>query len=248
MATPASIDRVSLKMPPFWQDDPILWFAQIESQFVLSGVSSDNTKFHAVACALENPIAKLVRDIIIKPPNEGKYNFLKDALITRLSPSKESRLKRLLQGDEIGDRTPSQFLRHLRELGGTSITDDLLRTLWLGRLPSRIQDILVANTNQDLEALAVIADRIIENTNASSYVAVLDPQPVNNVDTQLEELSRQLAALSASSSRQRARRQRSSERTTAEDEVCWYHRKFGKEATRCRKPCSFQSKNSVGRQ
>ena len=49
----ASIDRVSVKIPPFWRKDPEMWFAQVETQFVLAGRTSDETKFNHVAGNLD---------------------------------------------------------------------------------------------------------------------------------------------------------------------------------------------------
>lgn len=31
-----------------------------------------------------------------------------------------------------------------------------------------------------------------------------------------------------------------------DDGVCWYHRKFGADATKCTKPCAFKSGNGKG--
>lgn len=43
----------------------------------------------------------------------------------------------------MGDSTPSQFLRHMRDLAGSLLPEALLRTLWIGRLPHAMQAILV---------------------------------------------------------------------------------------------------------
>ncbi|GFS58916.1 hypothetical protein NPIL_211641 [Nephila pilipes] len=36
-----SISRVVFKAPPFWEDDPELWFYKIESQFIMDAISSE---------------------------------------------------------------------------------------------------------------------------------------------------------------------------------------------------------------
>lgn len=33
--TSAQVNRVSVKLPPFWKDKPSLWFVQAEAQFSL---------------------------------------------------------------------------------------------------------------------------------------------------------------------------------------------------------------------
>lgn len=51
--SPAQIDapessKVSVKVCPFWKDKPMLWFCQLESQFILNGISSDTTKYYSL--------------------------------------------------------------------------------------------------------------------------------------------------------------------------------------------------------
>uniref|UniRef100_A0ABD2WYG9 Uncharacterized protein n=1 Tax=Trichogramma kaykai TaxID=54128 RepID=A0ABD2WYG9_9HYME len=100
-------------------------------------------------------------------------------LIERLSASEEQRVRQLISEEELGDRKPSQFLRHLRSLAGATIVqDNLMRQLWLHRLPSSVRAILATQTDAALDKLAELADKIIEispctptlNVNAASTV------------------------------------------------------------------------------
>jgi hypothetical protein len=61
----------------------------------------------------------------------------------------------------MGDRKPSQFLRHLRGLV-PYVPDDFLRSIWFSRRPSNVQAILAGQPEEDLNAAAHRADRIIE--------------------------------------------------------------------------------------
>ena len=102
-----------------------MWFAQVETQFALSNVKVDATKFNYVTGNLDAKYAAEVRDILTLPENDpGKtYANLKTQLIGRLSASQDQKTRRLLEHEEIGDRTPSQFLRHLRGLAGSVFPD-----------------------------------------------------------------------------------------------------------------------------
>ena len=40
--------HVSVKLPPFSESNPALWFGKAESQFILRGIKDDTTKFHHI--------------------------------------------------------------------------------------------------------------------------------------------------------------------------------------------------------
>jgi hypothetical protein len=61
--------------------------------------------------------------------------------------------------EEMGDCKPSQFFRHLKSLT-LEVPDDFLRSIWSSRLPSHIQDILVGQSEDDLDSASKLADRI----------------------------------------------------------------------------------------
>jgi hypothetical protein len=44
-SSPAEVSRVAVRIPPFWAERPVVWFAQAEAQFNLVGISSEKTKF-----------------------------------------------------------------------------------------------------------------------------------------------------------------------------------------------------------
>jgi hypothetical protein len=120
------VDRVTVRVPPFWSNEPALWFSQLESQLALANVTADTTKFHYVVSNLDFRNAQVVRDILQTPPRSDKYEALKTALISRLSSSEEQRIQQLLQREDLGDRKPSEFLRHLRSLA--TVPENLLRS------------------------------------------------------------------------------------------------------------------------
>jgi hypothetical protein len=99
-----------------------------------------------------------VDDIINSPPKQNPYTTLKTELIKRLCPSKDQRTRQFFTLEELGDRKPSQFLRHLKSLA-PDIPDDYLRILWTSRLPTDIRTILVGLPEVELESAALDANR-----------------------------------------------------------------------------------------
>ncbi|KAG8260286.1 hypothetical protein J6590_100403 [Homalodisca vitripennis] len=60
----------------------------------------------------------------------------------RLSSSELQRLNKLISEEEIGDRKPSQFLRHIHSPVGAIVMQDNLRwIIWLQRLWSTVRAI-----------------------------------------------------------------------------------------------------------
>ncbi|KAL4123292.1 hypothetical protein QTP88_015490 [Uroleucon formosanum] len=53
----ASVNRVAIKLSPFWAERPSLWFSQVDSQFAISGITSEETKFNYVVAQLDTRYA-----------------------------------------------------------------------------------------------------------------------------------------------------------------------------------------------
>jgi len=248
------IGRLAIKAPPFWPEEPELWFAQLEGQFALGGITQDATKYLYVIAHIETKYAREVRDIITQPPEAGKYEAIKKALIQRLTITQEQRTRQLLEHEELGDRKPSQFLRHLRTLAGTNVPEQLLRTLWLGRLPSQMQVILATRPDDRLDEVAEQADRIAEVTSRSVVAATNSSTKTQSLEEQIKKLTQQIEKLKHNRSRSRyinwTARNRSKSRSQNRaiknsEEIYFYHRRFGEKANKCQ-PCKYKKENEDG--
>lgn len=101
-----------------------------------------------------------MRDILVDPPRENRYAALKNELIKRLSTSQAEKTRQLLKDAQMGDKTPSQFLRVLRDLAGRDVHDHLLREIWVSRLSNQIRPILAIEDDKPLDRLAKAADGV----------------------------------------------------------------------------------------
>lgn len=240
----AKVCRVAVKLPTFWADKPAIWFAQVEAQFQIANIVLDATKYNYVVGHLDQKLAGEVEDLITNPPSEGKYEKLKEVLIQRLSISQEKRVRQLLSDEELGDRKPSQFLRHLRSLAGTALSDDnIIRQLWLRRLPQQAQAILAAQADLNLDKVSELADKIVELAPEPAVCSASSTFTLAILAKQLEEVSSQVAALSRQQRQPSRDRSVSSGRASNSAKRCWYHRKWGAKATRCISPCNWKAEN-----
>ncbi|XP_076764833.1 uncharacterized protein LOC143431780 [Xylocopa sonorina] len=184
-------NRFAIRVPPFYPEHPSLWFNQLEAQFALNGVVADHTKFYYVAAQLETKYPKEVQDIISNPPESEKYETLKAMLTQRLSPTQNQRIPAdLRKRRDRRHRTPSQFLRHMKNLTGTTVTNDFLRTWWAGRLSAMTRAIVIAQTDLPLTKIAEIADKIHEGTPKSETTVASVTS-----DTAISQLMQKLQSL-----------------------------------------------------
>ncbi|KAJ1518943.1 hypothetical protein ONE63_011445 [Megalurothrips usitatus] len=193
--------------------------------------------YRHVVAQLDSRMAAEVEDILTGPPEGQTYENLKKQLIARLSLSEERRINQLLAEEDIGDRTPSQFLRHLRALAGGSaaVNDAVMKRIWTRRLPSHVTAILASQPDLDLDKLAPLADRVLEaapgipSVHAVSTAAA--PGPVDALAKMIETLAGRVEALtqqSRSRSRGRSRSRNNNNdgggaRGGSDSGLCWYH-------------------------
>ena len=263
---------VSLKLPPYWPADPYVWFAQVEAQFGTRGITAERTQYDYIISALTPEIAQEVRDLLLEPPKDTPYATLKAELIKRTTATEQKRLQQLLTDEVLGDRKPTQLLRHMRQLlGDRALEESILRQLFLQRLPSNVQMVLTSTgDSMQIEKLAELADKVIDvavqpHTSVSFVTppppAVPPTIPSVPVDLRAEldllrsEVSRltlklQTVTTHPSRSRSRHRQHRSRSRTPAPSpddtaDMCWYHANFGDRARKCHKPCSYTGNDNA---
>ena len=262
---PHPVASVSLKLPPYWPNDPAVWFAQVEAQFLTRNLTSQATKYAYVVASLQPEIAQEVRDLLLNPPTTQPYDQLKSALIQRTSASEQKRLHQLLISEELGDRKPSQLLRCMHQLlGDNSLEDRILRQLFLQRLPTNVQLILASTSDTvSTDDLALLADKILAVAPPQPFIAAVHSDSpttttqiqdlrgqIDTLTTQLHTVINQLQAQPRSRSRGRSptpsrsfpRRNSSATRPTGSS--CWYHWRFGAAARKCDPPCSFTATSS----
>ncbi|GBL95843.1 hypothetical protein AVEN_227097-1 [Araneus ventricosus] len=216
----------------------------------LTGISAEKTKFHTVVAALDSKVLSCIADIVQNPPSDAMYDALKTRILRRFSQSESTKLRVLLQDLQLGDGKPSLLLQEMRNLAAGNIVDDVLKSIWMQRLPTSIQQILSVSKDT-LDGLAQISDKVNEVSSFRREVnAVLSENSelqslgeVTNLSAELKRIThsrfRRAQSSKRESSNNRARRS-SHTRTDNLNLLCWYRRRFAEKATKCVKPCSFQ--------
>ncbi|XP_067121586.1 uncharacterized protein [Centruroides vittatus] len=250
----------AVKIPPYNFSDPALWFHMCESTFALGSpkpITESATKFNYVVAHLPPEVASTVRDIIISPDRTDPYGHIKVELIKRSGESSQQELRKLLAGEQLGDRKPSELLRVLkRRAENFQIPDAVILELFIQHLPTSVQSILAAITPLDVDKAAEVADRVVEVTPAT-IASVSQPEKpdtlTNKILVEIDKLNKRIDKLTQARrdrSDHFSRRSRSSSghRNNSThrsiNNYCWYHNRFGAKAQKCTPPCSFPTNES----
>lgn len=264
---PNEIEKVTVhKMPPFWRAKPKMWFLQIEAIFDRAKITRDKTKFQEVLCQLEPDVLGLIEDLFEEEEHLQTYAEIKRRIIEQFSDSETKRLQTLLQDLSLEDKKPSALLREMRTLAGSNLPDEFLRNLWMQHLPKQTQAILAVHTG-GLAELALLADKIAEVAPSTTIAAVSATSSENTsgelnlLKKKIDDLTRLVNNLATRNPRERGRspsagreggRSSSVGRETISlqlrtNPLCFYHRKFGDKATKCRHPCEKSENFHAGR-
>jgi hypothetical protein len=145
-------------------------------------------------------------------------------LLATFTLSEYERAGLLLNQPALGADMPSVVMDRMLAHLGTHPPCFLFRRLFLDLMPDDVRTVLVHSAIADSRELAQLADRLW-----------LAKQPSTS-------------AVRISSTASSADKPKTN---TGNPDFCWYHRKWGQGATKCKQPCTFPSKSgnaSAGRQ
>ena len=113
---PAQQMTSNLKLPSFWPDTPVAWFATAEAQFQLRRIHSQAEGFCHVTAALDKSTLKKVVNIIVSPDPVQPFNKLKEALLASHILTDFQKVELILAMELLGARKPSELLADMLEL------------------------------------------------------------------------------------------------------------------------------------
>ncbi|XP_039308631.1 uncharacterized protein LOC120358421 [Solenopsis invicta] len=238
------------KLPPFWKEEPDLWFLQVEAAFGIAGIVRDETKYQYIIAHADPLFLPHITSLLRQPPAENKYETLKQRVLGAFTESEEVKLRKVLQGQQLGESKPTHFLQKIRNLAPVHVSDSIIKSMFLEQMPHQLRQILVANTDQDLDALTALADKLMEFSNPARLVVqqVNQADSDSSTDSSLAAIIRRLDKIEArftkakrnNRSRSASRPRTSSESKQKSDKYCFYHHRFGENAQKCSPPCSWK--------
>ncbi|GFT07264.1 transposon Tf2-9 polyprotein [Trichonephila clavipes] len=248
----------AVKIPPFNFNDPQLWFSTCERTFALGvpkAITDTFTKFNYIVSNLPPEAAAIVRDLIITPDETDPYGAIKVQLIQRTGESSQQEIRKLLTGEELGDRKPSELLRTMnRRAASHNVPEELMLELFLQQLPTAVQTILASITPITVEKAAEVADRILEVSTPSVSLSTnaIASSSENRILQEIERLHKRIDDLTMKERRTPERRNSSRPRnrsrnrsfSRSRESCCWYHKKFQERAKKCIPPCSYKKNES----
>lgn len=261
-----------IKLSPFCAVDAFAWFLRAEIQFRLKNENSQTRRADHVLAALPDEVFSRISQWIVSRGNTPiQYDDIKTLLLKKFVPTPEERAIRLLNlhNQPLGDQRPSEALADMIALtrlppadDGTQQILDVLRALWLTRLPDRVRSGITDFSTISEEDLAKKADDLYQASRASSNpnrptfaITPDDEEALPDDDAEGDTIaavaskrySRQYRTSndfhpnrcqSSSTFRYNNQPPRGTPPRKA-DGFCYFHSRFGRDARKCKQPCSW---------
>ena len=186
-----------------------------------------------------------VRDLILQPPAADPYVKLKEELIKCTLLLSSDVFNYYFSSEDLGDRKPSQLLRHIEQLLGDKATTadrSFLRQLFLQRLPPNVRMVLASTKDdKDLESLASLADKVVEVAAPTVSTVQTSETTQSQLSKELEQLCGEVVHLQKLVTSLSATKHPSP--PTRPSDLCWYHARFAEKSAKCIQPCSWPQEN-----
>jgi hypothetical protein len=183
---PAAVTSSNLKLPQFWPQASVAWFAQAECVFHTKRMTDSFDKYCHLVAVLPPDTVRLVMDIIEVTPNQQPYETLKERLLLHFRMSEYERLDKLFTMPDLGGRKPSAMLAAMLEV--CPRCEDWTRTfagLFLHRLPRELRILLAHEDLSDLKLLAARAN-VLQTHHSGGSVANSVVNAVGNAEVNAE--------------------------------------------------------------
>ena len=226
-----------VNLPPFTPTDVEPWFMRVDVQFRIKKITNTCRKADYVLAALPPEIfLRLGPWLSDQGSTNLTYEAVRAIIIRKCEMSPEEKSQRLLEilRTPMGDQRPSDAINEICALSkiikpdGTTETLDLRKVLWMARLPPDVRAHISNFSSRSIDDLGEAADAI-RGTHRLTQPATAAPvcQVKDDADDDL-----------AYAVHRRRRPPRPSYKPASKG-YCYYHDQYGRDARKCRDPCSF---------
>jgi len=230
------VNRVSIKPPQFDPHRPTAYFAILEAQFKLAGISVEETQFYHCLSSLPTEVVSSLPEETLTDP---VYSKLKSVLLKSHEASLPEKFAQLVSNTTMTGR-PTVYMKQIRGIArDLKIGDEIIRHRFVSALPEKIQPVVAAQKSTPLDELAVLADDLI-NLAGSTNISAITRQQQDHRQQQrhVSQFSPQPSHRQSSFSSQTLVPFHSSQ----QPKVCRSHIFFGTEARNCRPWCEWPQK------
>ena len=154
---------MDFKLPAYEGEDAHTFLSLVDATFTAYEVQDEPKKLLLTMGAL-TPELRVTATKLFDLEPETRYEELKKLIIEKTKKPENQRIQQLLNGAEIGDRRPSDYLHYLRQLMGEKKEENgtILRTIFLNNLPAQMRPIVAATKALTLDDHAETADKIFD--------------------------------------------------------------------------------------
>ena len=196
-ASAEQVAATTLQLPAFAATDALAWFLRAEIIFRNKKVVQSTKKADLVLAALPEDIFPQISTWLLEKGDSSiTYEETKIKLLNLYTPTAEERAERLLILSRLplANQRPSAAYEEMRALA--TLPDkrsvDLLRVLWLLRLPDSVREAMIDFMNPDLQQLTSTADARMAATRQSRTVAPATEEPHDDDDDDIAAAAKPL--------------------------------------------------------
>lgn len=208
--------RQDVKPPPFWPNNPSLWFVKVEALFDSAGVTSQRAKFNSLTQGLADDHMVKVAPVLENPVIGSEYDDLKSALLKSFGKTQGQKDSELFSMKGLGDETARDFVVRLEGL--VTDVEQMKKAFLLLQLPDEVKSIVSSHQFETCKELADIVDRVLDSRC-------------------LKQVGVCAAEVNAFSKSRKTQKKKTDIADDPDSTTCFYHLKYGPKAKKCRPGC-----------
>lgn len=235
---------VTIKPAQFNEASPTTWFAIIEAQFHIAGITQAGTKFyHALSHLPSTTVSAVPEDII----TGADYDKLKAAVIAHHEATKPELFEQFMRDTPLVGR-PSHFLNEMKRVATrVGVTEDFIRHRFQQALPNAVAPIVASQKTLGIDEIGKLADELMTLCPGSSNLCAVSNKTFENRNNSVPKYFSRNPNANNNFPNQNSRS--NVDRTLLpfsegqRSKICRSHIFFAEKARNCRSWCAWPNKN-----